>query len=112
MAKSILNRDTSVVNPASGVTEIPTLDTARPFSPSINIDLKEFSPTAVTAQGVPSALELTSSNDVQDAGSSRLKLFSCSLSFFCAGVDGGSLGTLIPYFSRYYDVSLGSVAIV
>ena len=41
-----------------------------------------------------------------------LKLVSSGFSFFCAGVNDGSLGTLIPYLLPAYDIDTGLVAIM
>jgi fucose permease len=38
-----------------------------------------------------------------------IKLISCAFAFFLAGVNDGSVGALIPYMLRSYDISTGSV---
>lgn len=41
-----------------------------------------------------------------------LKLISAGYSFFCAGVNDGSLGPLIPYVLRSYNISTNLVSVV
>jgi len=41
-----------------------------------------------------------------------LKLISAGFSFFLAGVNDGSLGTLIPYFRQTYDIGFSSTTIM
>ncbi|KAM3414655.1 hypothetical protein BST61_g9814 [Cercospora zeina] len=41
----------------------------------------------------------------------QLKIFSAALAFFNAGINDGSLGALIPYILRQYDISTGWMAI-
>lgn len=41
-----------------------------------------------------------------------LKLIAAGYSFFCAGVNDGSLGPLIPYLLRTYNISTNLVAVV
>lgn len=41
-----------------------------------------------------------------------LKLASAGLSFFCAGMNDGSLGALVPYILRHYDINTDLVSIV
>lgn len=38
-----------------------------------------------------------------------IKLISCAFAFFIAGVNDGSIGALIPYMLRFYDIGTGSV---
>lgn len=40
------------------------------------------------------------------------KIFSCGLSFFVAGFNDGSLGAIIPYMIRSYNIETNKVAIV
>jgi hypothetical protein len=40
------------------------------------------------------------------------KVASASFSFFCAGVDGGTLGPLIPYIIKSFAIGTGEVAIM
>ncbi|GAD96955.1 hypothetical protein PVAR5_5623 [Paecilomyces variotii No. 5] len=42
----------------------------------------------------------------------RPKIFSCGLSFFVAGFNDGSLGAIIPYMIRSYNIETNKVAIV
>jgi len=41
-----------------------------------------------------------------------LKLISAGFSFFLAGVNDGSLGTLIPYFRQTYNIGFSSTTIM
>lgn len=41
-----------------------------------------------------------------------LKLLSSGFSFFVAGMNDGSLGSLIPYIREQYDIGTNMVAIV
>ncbi len=38
-----------------------------------------------------------------------LKLFSCAFAFFLAGANDGSIGALIPYMLRFYEIGAGPV---
>jgi fucose permease len=38
-----------------------------------------------------------------------IKLISCAFAFFLAGVNDGSIGALIPYMLRFFDIGTGSV---
>lgn len=40
------------------------------------------------------------------------KVFTGGFSFFCAGVDGGTLGPLIPYIIKSFTIGTGDVAIM
>lgn len=40
------------------------------------------------------------------------KIFSAGVSFFVAGVNDGSLGSLIPYIIRSYDIGTNMVAVL
>jgi fucose permease len=40
------------------------------------------------------------------------KILSAGLSFFVAGVNDGSLGSLIPYVIRTYDIGTNMVAVL
>ena len=40
------------------------------------------------------------------------KVFTAGFSFFCAGVDGGTLGPLIPYIIKSFTIGTGDVAIM
>ncbi|KFY35218.1 hypothetical protein V494_06107 [Pseudogymnoascus sp. VKM F-4513 (FW-928)] len=42
----------------------------------------------------------------------KLKLSSAAFAFFTAGVNDGSLGALVPYILRTYDIATGSIAIL
>ena len=42
----------------------------------------------------------------------KLKLLTAGFSFFCAGVDGSTLGPLIPYILRSFTIGTGEVAIM
>ena len=41
-----------------------------------------------------------------------LKMFSAGYSFFTAGVNDGSLGPIIPYMLREYNISTGTLSIM
>lgn len=41
-----------------------------------------------------------------------LKLLSAGFAFFVAGMNDGSLGSLIPYVRQQYDINTNMVAIV
>ncbi len=45
-------------------------------------------------------------------GATLLKLMCSGYSFFCAGVNDGSLGPLIPYLLRSYGISTNFVSIM
>ena len=40
------------------------------------------------------------------------KVASAGFSYFCAGVDGGTLGPLIPYIIKSFTIGTGDVAIM
>lgn len=40
------------------------------------------------------------------------KVITAGFSFFCAGVDGGTLGPLIPYIIKSFTIGTGEVAIM
>src|SRR5690349_15817441 len=42
----------------------------------------------------------------------KTKLTSAALAFFTAGVNDGSLGAVVPYILRTYNIATGSVAIL
>lgn len=42
----------------------------------------------------------------------KVKLASAAFAFFTAGVNDGSLGALVPYILRTYDIATGSIAIL
>lgn len=42
----------------------------------------------------------------------KLKLTSAAFAFFTAGVNDGSLGALVPYILRTYNIATGSIAIL
>jgi len=54
-------------------------------------------------------------DDAEDRGLTRpvaLKLMCAGFSFFCAGVNDGALGTLIPYFLKTFNLGYGLVIIM
>lgn len=76
------------------------------------------------AQDRITAIDLEPLSDQIDAGQETLdnepptsyrvliKLGSAGLSFFCAGMNDGSLGALIPYVIRSYSVNTDLVSVV
>lgn len=42
----------------------------------------------------------------------KIKLASAAFAFFTAGVNDGSLGALVPYILRTYNIATGSIAIL
>ena len=50
--------------------------------------------------------------DQQSPSSPWLKLLVAGLSFFCAGVNDGTLGPVIPYILDSFSIGTGEVAIM
>jgi fucose permease len=46
--------------------------------------------------------QVAQADSSENAKTPHLKLFSCILAFFTAGLNDGSLGPLLPYFLEYY----------
>jgi hypothetical protein len=42
----------------------------------------------------------------------KFKILAAGFSFFCAGVDGATLGPLLPYIIRSFTINAGEVAIM
>lgn len=49
---------------------------------------------------------------IQHSSDTLFKLASAGLSFLCAGMNDGSLGALIPYILRAYNVNTDLVSVV
>ncbi|KAF2209949.1 hypothetical protein CERZMDRAFT_113662 [Cercospora zeae-maydis SCOH1-5] len=68
-----------------------------------------------TPTKAPETHELrTADEDTIEAGAApaqNLKISSAAIAFFNAGINDGSLGALIPYILRHYDISTGWMAI-
>ena len=56
--------------------------------------------------------ETTSDVGIIHSRDTLLKLASAGLSFLCAGLNDGSLGALIPYILRSYNISSDLVSVV
>lgn len=94
-------------------------DSPGTFTETATYELKSFgmNETVETSSDVvpgSNPPNIVSTDDGLDPKDRRvaLQLTSCCISFFCAGVDGGSLGTLIPYFRNFYSISLGTITVV
>lgn len=48
----------------------------------------------------------------QEAKAPYLKLFGAGFSFFCAGVNDGTLGPLVPYILATFSLKTGDIAIM
>ncbi|KAG8625186.1 hypothetical protein KVT40_006937 [Elsinoe batatas] len=77
--------------------------------------------TTTTSPNGPVELEARGGTGLQGDGSSEdtnikradvLRIATAGFSFFVAGVHDGSLGTLIPYITRTYQISTGSIATI
>lgn len=56
-----------------------------------------------------------SSSETQQQSKSvipRVQVFAAGFSFFCAGVDGATLGPLLPYIIQSFSINAGEVAIM
>ncbi|KAF7190348.1 Bypass of stop codon protein 6 [Pseudocercospora fuligena] len=80
--------------------------TAQPETPielEANLPEPQHTSPANNASEILAPLELT--------GLVKLKVFSAAFCFFNAGVSDGSLGALIPYILRHYDISTSWMAL-
>jgi hypothetical protein len=72
--------------------------------------------TRASTEAIPAENEISqdSSQDSspQDPKWMYAKILSAGFSFFVAGVNDGSLGSLIPYVIRTYDVGTNMVAVL
>ncbi|WPH03687.1 Hypothetical protein R9X50_00657000 [Acrodontium crateriforme] len=76
---------------------------------SREIELQSIRSSAAGPENVEHAVAAVQPVEVK--GVIRLKLISCIFCFFNAGINDGSLGALIPYILRQYNISTGWMAI-
>lgn len=74
------------------------------------IELGQISRTSHEAK--TNSLEVDESPPPTLDRATYLKLFSAGFSFFVAGINDGSIGALIPYVIRDYDISTAIVSSV
>lgn len=81
---------------------------ARPASQPPSIELEAVPTSGSNCVGDPPAREVAS----QEQPAPVVKLVGSGFSFFCAGVNDGTLGALVPYILSTFAISTGKIAIM
>jgi fucose permease len=85
------------LEPARTRNDGPSVLPANTSTPVDNIEQGSWSPSPAIEVEAPLTLPII------------IKLISCAFAFFVAGINDGSIGALIPYILRFYDIGTGSV---
>lgn len=92
---------TTTIEPAIELSALPEKDVRR------GVQWQEPSENGPVTMAVTEAEE-----DVKSKRLLYLKMFSAGYSFFVAGINDGSLGPIIPYLLREYNISTGTVSLM
>ncbi|EKV06106.1 MFS transporter, putative [Penicillium digitatum PHI26] len=68
--------------------------------------------TRASTEAIPAEHDVAQDSRPEETKWMHAKLFSAGLSFFVAGVNDGSLGSIIPYVIYTYDVGTNMVAVL
>lgn len=68
--------------------------------------------TRASTEATPTENEISQDSRPPEPKWIYAKVLSAGLSFFVAGVNDGSLGSLIPYVIRTYDIGTNMVAVL
>jgi len=74
------------------------------------VEMRSVGPVTAPSESGKHDLDEEPPAETDTAGATPLRLASAAFSFFVAGVNDGSIGALIPFLIRNYEISAATVS--